>query len=113
MNVVSNVIVFYVVFFAKKYMSSFLTFQICDRITNYGYVFQYFYYELWLCVSTQSNVGNVYSYYVAYDVQYLEYLCETLLGSTKSNSYLFRRKSFSYSFPSILNLYQGSIHPIL
>ena len=47
MNVVSNVIVFYVVFCAKKYMSSFLTFQICDIITfnifitNYGYVFQH------------------------------------------------------------------------
>ena len=56
MNVVSNVIVFYVVFCAKKYMSSFLTFQI-------------YHYKLWLCVSRQSNVGNVYSYYVAYDVQ--------------------------------------------
>ena len=58
MNVVSNVIVFYVVFCAKKYMLSFLIFQICDLIMNSGYV------------STQSNVGNVYSYYVAYNVQY-------------------------------------------
>ena len=60
MNVVSNVIVFYVVFYAKKYMLSFLNLSL-----------QIYHYELWLCtcVSRQSNVGNVYSYYVAYDVQ--------------------------------------------
>ena len=38
----------YVVFYNKKYMS--LTFQMCDRITNYG-----------LCLSIQSNITAVYS----------------------------------------------------
>ena len=35
MNVVSYVIVFYVVFCVKKYMSSF---QMCDRIADTGFV---------------------------------------------------------------------------
>ena len=33
----------YVVFCDKKYMSSFLTFQMCDLIANYGFIAHYGY----------------------------------------------------------------------
>ena len=44
-------------------MSLFLTFQMCVLIANYGFG------NYGFSISIQSNVGNVYSYYVAYDVQ--------------------------------------------
>ena len=46
-NVVSYVVVSYVVFCDKKYMSSYLTFQMCDLVANYGL-------ELWLWVFQHS-----------------------------------------------------------
>ena len=70
MKVVSCVIVFYVVFCVKKYMSSF---QMCDRIADTDFVDPGFH------ISTHTKLGNVYSFYVSYDVQY-EIPCSSCEG---------------------------------
>ena len=59
MTVVSYVVVSYVVFCDKKYMLSWLTFQMCDRIANYGFSDRFANYGF--SVSIQSNRRSVNS----------------------------------------------------
>ena len=73
-----------VVFCDKKYMLLFLTFQICDRITNYGYDSIANYHFL---ASTQSNIRNMYCFYVAYDVQYTFLILDCVEAKNDSLQY--------------------------
>ena len=60
MNVVSYVVVSYVVLCDKKYMSSCLTFQMCDRVTNYGLCDRIANYGFSISIHTKRRTVNTF-----------------------------------------------------